>query len=1529
MLTFQSLMVKNSGKLMQNNQKQGNVFAKSNPVQSFSQLFLKSSDLKMQEIIPQKMTIQNLVDLVKNNKVEVFINHQNEMHNVTHFFKSSKTFKSLINTENQQLNIDNINIIRKQVPVSQNLKINDKFIQLNLSVDDNILESDKQQVIKKNSNNVILENITKSDFINQSLPVKKVIEKELLVNDDVNKSILENSSKNTPNSLTLDENQIKNNSNTDLTISLKNKVLIKKNNLSNLNVKQNKEIGNAINAESDIQSPLDSNASRFIKSNINNLTSNKNIENIKTAEIKEFAGVQNTGLINLKKNQNEENSSDYKMNQINNFSEKKEQIFTKQQKSDYISSYNKSESTVDYTNGNSNHINEIKNSINNRNIEFDKQKIKINISQHFSILKNAQNIVQDNNSNKKQSHMEQKTLGSNLNFKRNRLKAERNDSLISSFEKISAKKTDNKTLNLSRLIKQSSEIEKNNVSKNGIYLNKSQVSELKKIKNDNNTDKSHLIQNGIESGTIIKPDNDYFSPEVTGNNQKRVNKTTINLQNVEYNKEVSKNVSSDIDVKNISTNQRSVIKTISLNMLGKTHTVFRSKDNVLPKVDQHDIRNAQYSAKQTINNENKSHNVKILKPKISLVKNDSLKLNNMTFSSDPNPEIKNINLKSLGNSKRVESLKENNISKPERQILTNKDNNSDLKVKTTSSDPNPEIKTINLKSLGKSQKMISTKEKIFANPEQHFIRKASDSTDSTIKNEGLNPNTRMLKPNTNITKIQQSVLNNGISASDSNPEIKNINLNSLGNSKSVESFKENTVIKPQRKIVTNNELIKNNDSGIKLKTTSSEPNPEIKTINLNSLGKSQKMISTKEKIFANPEQHFIRKAPDSTDSIIKNEGLNPNTRMLKPNTNITKIQQSVLNNGISASDPNPEIKNINLNSLGKFESVKQSKEKNFSNPENAFISKVLDNVDSKTKKDNNNVNSKLQILKPDVSVASRSKTVVSINGVEQKISSSEVHNVKKIKTWSDFSNSSDSENYNNSLKKAVLQKNPEIISKIKYNNHENSNEMKLPNKVKVNAIKYSNISEKENISESLNNFDKKLVIDKKSRSNQLITDNKVNMKNEDVKFDYSEGLKKSTSSLNVQKNNSFSTAGISGMSYEENHSLKTKNNPKVLKIKEGKVLSDDHKLREINKETEYSDLLNGSTVENSENHHSEKFSFNDKNFSNKQEKNTSTGAVSENKNQEQSGILEDYDVENKVDKNGISETKPSLAHTMQNDNSRNKIMEGDEMIQQKRNQRPYDDFAKNNQSSQNADELFKNHFLSEKPFIINVKNENGQNYFQQVYIEKENISVKGESKQKLTNQDESITKKSEIKNQIVSNNAQNDNQPQNNQSFQQFQNSFNQRTADVAPQQQSRNHSGDYETLYQQIFSKASELRNSAQFEVKTVFEIMTINFGKVNTQIEKQGTTLRINFKTDSKEKETALKENMSDLATNLKQFGFDKIEINVDLDSHSNDNSKQAQNHHNNTKNDIKKQENIVKKETDFSQRRKFGYNSFEYTA
>lgn len=77
---------------------------------AFQQLFLRTTDISKQNSLPQTMTVDKLINMVQNNKIEVFINHDNKMLNVTEFFKSNQSVGEFIGKQKAEGGIRNVGL---------------------------------------------------------------------------------------------------------------------------------------------------------------------------------------------------------------------------------------------------------------------------------------------------------------------------------------------------------------------------------------------------------------------------------------------------------------------------------------------------------------------------------------------------------------------------------------------------------------------------------------------------------------------------------------------------------------------------------------------------------------------------------------------------------------------------------------------------------------------------------------------------------------------------------------------------------------------------------------------------------------------------------------------------------------------------------------------------------------------------------------------------------------------------------------------------------------------------------------------------------------------------------------------------------------------------------------------------------------------------------------------------------------------------------------------------------------------------
>jgi len=126
---------------------------------SFRQLFIKSTDATIQNNLPQTMTIDKLMGLINTNKAEVFINHENNLINVTELFKAE--FSNI----NSKINISSGDVpIAKprsgDVPIAK--PRSSDFQSPKLGIETQMAQivrvsTDKPQNVKRNINDMILE----------------------------------------------------------------------------------------------------------------------------------------------------------------------------------------------------------------------------------------------------------------------------------------------------------------------------------------------------------------------------------------------------------------------------------------------------------------------------------------------------------------------------------------------------------------------------------------------------------------------------------------------------------------------------------------------------------------------------------------------------------------------------------------------------------------------------------------------------------------------------------------------------------------------------------------------------------------------------------------------------------------------------------------------------------------------------------------------------------------------------------------------------------------------------------------------------------------------------------------------------------------------------------------------------------------------------------------------------------------------------------------------------------------------------
>ena len=268
-------------------------------------------------------------------------------------------------------------------------------------------------------------------------------------------------------------------------------------------------------------------------------------------------------------------------------------------------------------------------------------------------------------------------------------------------------------------------------------------------------------------------------------------------------------------------------------------------------------------------------------------------------------------------------------------------------------------------------------------------------------------------------------------------------------------------------------------------------------------------------------------------------------------------------------------------------------------------------------------------------------------------------------------------------------------------------------------------------------------------------------------------------------------------------------------------------------------------------------------------------------------------------------------------------------------------------------EEIQTHIQEEKPIIINYKTNSGQNIFEEVILEKsslfENINELksiGEVVQEAAFVSREVIEKQSYKQPNDSHRTQlnqkqesalaskevepvNSSSKNQSSSFNDMQNNSSNGNEVVQQSVFSRQTSSFIEIMNQQIITKAAELSKSIKHEIKTSFEVSTLNFGKINIQIAKEGSSLRIEMQIEDKEQETVIEENINELSTALKQFGFEQIDIKIDLNDNPKENNQFAKENQQRDEHKHDRQEQKEREQKTKENERKFGYNSFEFTA
>jgi hypothetical protein len=304
----------------------------------------------------------------------------------------------------------------------------------------------------------------------------------------------------------------------------------------------------------------------------------------------------------------------------------------------------------------------------------------------------------------------------------------------------------------------------------------------------------------------------------------------------------------------------------------------------------------------------------------------------------------------------------------------------------------------------------------------------------------------------------------------------------------------------------------------------------------------------------------------------------------------------------------------------------------------------------------------------------------------------------------------------------------------------------------------------------------------------------------------------------------------------------------------------------------------------------------------------------------------------------VAPIKDDLAQQLHHIPTERERNRGDEMGRQYRNIQ-LDQFMEIDHTDiLRAEATLRDHIYTEKPFILKSKNESGQEVIQHVVVEldskndtkvalQKNATTTTHHAPKTINVESSKTD-SHIAGMPQNKTSQNNSENQQNGSFEQH-NPYHPSGSGATASSHARNMAHTHETLYQQVINRATEMSRTPQYEARSSFEVLTLNLGKINVIVEKVGSALRINFSTESKDSEAAIKENVAEMTQNLKSLGFENIEVSIDLDSSSKGKQQASSDDGTNKKAEGKKPEVTKDEAPDTPVERDFGYNSFEFIA
>lgn len=241
--------------------------------------------------------------------------------------------------------------------------------------------------------------------------------------------------------------------------------------------------------------------------------------------------------------------------------------------------------------------------------------------------------------------------------------------------------------------------------------------------------------------------------------------------------------------------------------------------------------------------------------------------------------------------------------------------------------------------------------------------------------------------------------------------------------------------------------------------------------------------------------------------------------------------------------------------------------------------------------------------------------------------------------------------------------------------------------------------------------------------------------------------------------------------------------------------------------------------------------------------------------------------------------------------------------------------------------MLKQHIDEKQPFIVKFMGGDGQEKIQSFVLDRE----------KPTQTQESIdnNKKSEVKELLnsarkVSNNTQQDNtqsNDQSNQGNQQF-NFFNQ-TANISFNRTAfaEKAKATSQEFLLKINDTISQLKNNAKSNFAS-FEVEVEQVGNVKTSVEKKGEEIIVRFIAESNQSAMTLKDQLTHLESQLKEFGFMNVNIEYHFNNQNDSQYSQSQQHRSRKGNiNFNNSETSVETVENNSQIKDMGYNSMEY--